>query len=168
MDSNADGPIGNSFQWSSSSDYEDGAGHIDYNKVKGVLDSNRYASLSLTDASFVSCGAGCREYSVATFNMPGSKLLKASMAWNACTNGSVAPFVNNDLDLVLVRPATCSGGGIQQSTSGPTSEVEMLHQDCPAVASSTTWTIKIRIKNGATLNSCYGDATERVGVAWAW
>jgi hypothetical protein len=165
VDSNGDGSIGNSSVWSHGSgvDYEDGAGHIRYNLIKGILDSNRYAYLQLTDSSFVSCGANCREYTVATVTVHNLLRLKVAMVWNACTDNVFAPFVNNDLDLYVVRPC----GGALQSNAGLTSEIEMVRETSCAPYPTAQWTIKVRIKNGATLAACYGDATERVGVAWS-
>ena len=70
IDANADGQIAiNSYVWPSSSptnDALDGAGQVDMSLVKQILDNNRYWKIDLTNSSFVSCGTGCREYTVGT------------------------------------------------------------------------------------------------------
>lgn len=167
VDSNADGAIGTGDVWSHGSgvDYKDGAGQIWFTHVKSILDNNNYAYRQLTDASFVSCGTGCREYTVATVTVLFGKHLKAALVWNACGDGVHQPLMNNDFDLYVVRPASC--GGALQSNAGLTSEIEMVRESTCTPFPSGQWTIKVRIKNGATLALCYAETTEPIGVAWS-
>ena len=82
-------------------------------------------------------------------------------------NRASAEFINNDLDLYVLDTQTGPSGStlaIAQSTA-VNSEVEMVARTCSAQTSCTA-EIRVRIKNGATLNSCFGSGTERIGVAW--
>ena len=124
---------------------------------------------SLTDASFTSCGANCREYVVATTasRLP-NQTLRVALVWNACQQDRTsAEFINNDLDLYLRDSQTGPSGStlfIAQSTA-VNSEVEMVARTCTAQASCTA-EIRVRMKNGAALSSCFGSGTEPIGVAW--
>lgn len=77
------------------------------------------------------------------------------------------PFLNNDLDLRINRPGPCFGGF--RNSVAVNSETEMIYEPClDGWSGGDSVTIKIRIKNGATLNSCNGTTYERVGIAWSF
>ena len=163
VDSNADGQIGTGWEWTSTPDAQDGAGHPDFVKIKQILDNNRYMYQELTDSMFTSCGAGCREYTLGSFNVAPGVPVKAALVWNACPD---APYSNpaTDLDLVLVQPAWCFYG-LRQSAS-VNNEVEMIYDDCQVYSPvSGTYTVKVRIKNGGSLPATCG-GFEPVAFAW--
>ena len=117
--------------------------------------------MNLTNSSFVSCGAGCREYTVATVSVPANRTFRAGLAYYSCP--STSPFTNvliNDLDLVVSRQCLESGSLLSTSTN---SEVELVQSFCEL---STSNTIKVRIKNGAALQLCGSSTSEPVSVAW--
>jgi len=120
----------------------------------------------LTDGNFVSCGTNCREFFVTSFTVNANVKTRVALAWHACmeNEGSI-PVLNNDLDLVLScgSPIQLCGGSI--SSTAVTSELEMVER--PGCSIAKTCSIKIRIKNGATLNACGANPAERVGVAWS-
>lgn len=165
-DANADGAIGKATTWSQSNDAEDGAGGIDATMIKQVLDNNRYVHLDLTDSSFSSCGTNCRQVQVGTIYAPANYTVRAALAWHSCLlvqDGLMT--MNNDLDL-SIQGSTALGNpcyGYKHS-SAITSEVEMVSRSCSA---NITYKILVRIKNGASLQSCGTTTTERIGVAWA-
>jgi hypothetical protein len=171
-----DGAIGKGNTWNQPLqggqpvDAEDGAGHPHMGKAKALLDGDQHRRRVLTDASFTSCGANCREYVVATTaaRLP-NQVLRVALAWNACQqSAATAPFVNNDLDLYVRDMETGPGGNtlaVIQSTAGLSSEVEIVSRACLAQTSCTA-EIRVRIKNGAALNSCFGNSSESIGVAW--
>lgn len=163
VDANNDGPIGLTWRWSNQpADAKDGAGQFDFSKLKQILDNNWYYLFNLTDASFTSCGTGCREYIVGSITM--SSTVRFAMAWHACSTARTTDaFINNDLDLRVQRNTVCGGAYESNSTS---SEVEMLQLSSPS--SICTASIRIRIKGGGTLNSCAGNGTETVALAWAY
>jgi hypothetical protein len=168
QDSNADGAIGKSnFAWSGQpSDAEDGAGQINLAFVKTTLDNNRYYWNDLTDGNFASCGTNCREVIVASVTVNANMTTRVALAWHACMeNEGSLPFLNNDLDLVLNcgSPFVACGGAI--SSTSVTSELEIVER--PGCSFAKTCSIRIRIKNGATLNACGANSAERVGVAWS-
>jgi hypothetical protein len=167
VDANSDGQIGTSVQWSSASDYQDGAGQIDLNLVKQVLDNNRFTYVNLLDSSFVSCGTNCREYTVTTVSVPNNKAIRVALTWNACSaQRSDTAFLNNNLDLALKTPGFCFG--VTQQSVAIDSETEMVYNNCNiGAAGNGTYTIKVRIHGGATLNACNGTSYERVGIAWS-
>jgi hypothetical protein len=164
-DANADGAIGKSTTWAQATDAVDGAGEIDANRVKQVLDNNQYVHRDLADADFVSCGTGCRQVQVATVSAAAGQPVRAALAWQACmTSAAGNVTMNNDLDLA-VQGSTylfhqCYG---YTHSATVTSEVEMVERSCP---SALTYKIFVRLKNGASLQSCGATSTERVGVAW--
>jgi hypothetical protein len=161
-DSNNDGAILQGSTWSQITDGKDGAGHPHMERAQDLLNANNYRRRVLTDANFVSCGAGCREYVVATVSVPAQQRIRVSLVWQACQqNVASIPFINNDLDLYVVD----SLGALQSSSVN--SEVEMVSRKCAAAGADTCSTeIRIRIKGGATLNSCFGSASEPAGIAW--
>jgi hypothetical protein len=171
-DSNSDGQIGQSTSWSSTPEARDGAGHIDLARVKQVLDNNTYVKRDLLDSDLVSCGAGCREWIAGSATVPAGGGLRAALVWQSCTTGSTAgtatsPVLNNDLDLVI--RAVCNKTTSTTTTSDTiTSELEMVHVNDSVCSPCTSCTasIRVRIKNGATLQSCGSTAFERIGVAW--
>jgi hypothetical protein len=167
-DANADGAVGTGTTWNGTSDFVDGAGQIDLSVVKQILDNNRYTYRNLYDSSFVSCGTNCREYTVTTVTQPAYSSIKIALAWHACQDSDASePFLNNDLDLRINRPGPCFG--TYRSSVAINSETEMIFDSClSGWPSSDSVTIKIRIKNGATLNACNGTTYERVGVAWSF
>lgn len=173
VDSNADGAVGKANEWSSSADAEDGSGHLDFNKLKDVLDNNRYFYRAMVNSDFVACGGSCREYTVAAVSLAPYAKMKVALAWNGCNykdaqgNVSGEAQVANDFDLRVESPSEC-GGTSQQSVSNH-SEVEIVQTTCSvAYIRGHTFTIKIRIKNGATLQACNGNTSEKVGVAWSF
>jgi len=159
-DGNADGRVGLGNEWTSGGDAKDGAGQIDLALSKQVLDGNQYTRIDLTDASFTSCGTGCREFALPSIPNPTSIGIKAVLTWNSC--GNTPP---TDLDLVLIRPSTC--GGINQSTS-LNNNVEAVYAFCAGVSRSKYYGVRIRIKNGGTLPLCNGETTEPVALAWSY
>jgi hypothetical protein len=167
IDSNQDGALGlSNSSWSLSGDAKDGAGHPDMSVVKALLDGNQYFGRDMANSDFVSCGAGCREYVVASnVTLPLTKSAKVALAWSACSlsSGSDA-LMANDLDLAVTR--TCNGTPTTFTSNTIPSETEMVFLSCGAQAGSMT--IRIRIKNGATLAACGTRTTERVGVAWSF
>lgn len=167
-DANADGEIGKSTTWSSQpSDAEDGAGQLNYTYIQQILDYNQYYWADLADSDFVSCGTNCRQKSV-PISVPQYAKTRVSLVWQSClTSEHGTPVINNDLDLVLDcgNPMLACGGSIQSTTTDD--EMEMVMKPaCNVLVPSCT--IRIRIKNGATLSSCGSTTTERVGVAWAF
>lgn len=167
VDSNADGEIGKGQEWTASpNDAEDGAGHPDLFHMKKMLDGNQYWYVTLSDNMFVSCGANCRKYTLGTFNATPGMAIKAALVWNACpipSNG--VAYSAPDLDLVLVQPSWCLGA-LHQSVS-VTNEVEMLYDTCLLTSPvAGTYTVEVRIKNGATLPTTCG-STEPVAFAWS-
>lgn len=164
VDANSDGAIGLTNRWSGQpDDAKDGAGQIDFGKLKQILDNNRYYSLNLTNSSFVSCGTGCREYVVGS--IPMTRSARVSLVWNACSvNRTTSAFLNNDLDLRVQRTITC-GGSVE--SNDVLSEVEMI-QVAPSGSATCSASIRVRIKGGGPLNSCGTNGTEPVAVAWAY
>jgi len=161
LDANADGPLPGNIKWNSTTDAKDGAGAPEGARIKSILDNNRYHQLNLTNSSFVSCGSGCREYTVATVSVPANRYFRAGLAYYSCP--STSPFTNtliNDFDLVVSRQCLESGSLLSTSTN---SEVEMVQSYCEL---STSNTIKVRIKNGAALQLCGSSTSEPVSVAW--
>ncbi|MBE7453693.1 MAG: hypothetical protein HS111_33975 [Kofleriaceae bacterium] len=166
-DANGDGQVMTGTEWTATPDGKDGAGQVDLALVKSTLDSNRYTYVELTNASFVSCGAGCREYTLPSFTGLPGKNVKAALAWNACAatrTGSVTS--PTDLDLVLIQPAWCLNG-VRQSTS-LNNNVEMIYDTCLAGSPySGTYGAKVRIKNGGSLPLCGSETSEPVAFAWS-
>jgi hypothetical protein len=161
-DANADGALPGNSRWDSTTDAKDGAGAPEGVRIKSILDNNRYRQLNLTNASFVSCGTGCREYTVATVSVPENRFFRAGLAYYSCP--AVNPATNillNDLDLVVSR--VCLQPGTSLLSTSTNSEVEMVHGFCELPTSNT---IKIRIKNGDALNLCGSSSSEPVSVAW--
>lgn len=165
-DANNDGAVGKTSTWAQNApnvDAEDGAGQINLAALKYILDNNSYFWADLKDSDFISCGTGCREYTVSTVTVPGYSSLRASLAWQACMiDESSLPTINNDLDLLVScgSPIFGCGAAISDTVS---SELEMVQKAC---TTQTSCSIRIRIKNGAALQACGSTATERVGVAW--
>ncbi|MCX5744719.1 MAG: hypothetical protein NT062_19705 [Proteobacteria bacterium] len=100
-DSNADGAIGKTNQWSGQpSDAEDGMGQIDLTLVKQVLDSNYYFFRDMANSDFVSCGTNCREYTVVPSLLTLANVAtRVALVWQSCllnapNNG---PVLTNDL-----------------------------------------------------------------------
>lgn len=170
QDSNADGQIGKGTTWTSSPDGEDGAGHPHLLYAKQILDNNRYALLSLTNSSFVSCGANCREYTYGSISVPAFKTLRVAMAYNSCVSAFGGPDnLSNDLDLVVFQPpfpiGWCGGSAIQSVSAN--NEVEMVYDSCLSSGGSGNYTVKVRIKNGANLALCGSESWENVALAWS-
>jgi hypothetical protein len=169
VDSNADGAVKDTTTWSGGSDGIDGAGHPNRTFMKQILDNNQYVYVSLSDASFVSCGTGCREYVAATVTAPSNKAIKVALAWNACTldRNNTSTLINNNFDLAVKKPALCFGATVQSASAN--SEVEMVYDTCLVGYGGTgTYTIKVRISGGGTLNGCAGATSEPVAVAWSY
>ena len=168
QDANNDGPVGKSRVWSAQpSDAVDGAGQLNLARTKTILDNNQYYFGNLNDANFTSCGTNCRQLVVATPTVPAGVRIRAALAWQTCMTSAAGPGSLNDLDLVVTRQGTIFEACEKSSTSNTvTSETEMLEMGpCPL---NKTYTIAVRVKNGATLTSCSAsDATERIGVAWS-
>lgn len=170
-DGNADGSVLLGTEWTSGSgaqDGQDGAGQPDLSLMKQILDNNRYQYTTVTDSSFVSCGRGCREYTIKNFTVTPGKRVKAALVWNACTASRTGSIVDpTDLDLVLVRPSWCLNA-VRQSTS-INNELEMIADDC-LVSSPVqgTYSARVRIKNGGTLPLCGGETSEPLALAWSW
>ena len=161
LDANADGALPGNTKWNSATDAKDGAGAPEGARIKSILDNNRYRQLNLTNSSFVSCGSGCREYTVATVSVPANRTFRAGLADYSCAG--TAPITNtliNDFDLVVSRQCLESGSLLSTSTN---SEVELVQSFCEL---STSNTIKVRIKNGAALQLCGSSTSEPVSVAW--
>jgi hypothetical protein len=169
VDSNLDGAIGLTTNWSTTLNAKDGAGHVDMIKVKATLDANQYFFRDMANSDFVSCGSGCREYVVASsVSIPSNKVIKVALVWNACSladDGFTDAFLVNDLDLSVTKQ--CSGSSTTTTSNTITSELEMLEIACGVQKGGWSAAIKIRIKNGATLQACGTTTTERVGVAWS-
>ncbi len=166
QDSNADGQIGKSQTWSQAADAEDGAGQLNLSYVKQILDNNQYYWANLADGDFVACGTGCRKVPI-SITIPAGKSVRAALAWQSClTSEATVPVINNDLDLALNcgNPMYNCGGTIQSNSVAD--EIEMVFK--PVCPLSVTCSLEIRIKNGATLQSCGSTTTERVGVSWAF
>jgi len=146
------------------SDAEDGAGQINFIRLKEILDNNRYFFRDMADGDFVSCGTGCRKYIVATLTIPALTALRVALAYQSCTQGAT-PQLNNDFDLALNcgNPLQACGGTSLSNTM--TSELEMLER--PGCSYSRSCSIEIRIKGGAAVAACGSTTTERVGVAWS-
>jgi hypothetical protein len=166
VDANNDGNIGKGWVWfPQSSDAEDGAGQVSFFNLKRVLDSNTYTYFDLSDSNFSSCGTNCREFIAASVSIPANSSFRAAMAWQSClTSESGTPTLNNDLDLVLScgSPLIVCGGTL--ASSSITSEIEMVSK--AACTAPKSCTLRIRIKNGASLAACGSTSTERVGLAW--
>jgi hypothetical protein len=167
QDANNDGPVGKSNSWSTQpSDAFDGAGQINMLRLKTILDNNRYTYQDLTDASFTSCGTNCRQKLLTTIAAPTDYVPRVALTYQKCmTNSNGSPVLNNDLDLVVTASGsqfTCSTFYTSNTTN---SETEMLEfGTCPG---ARTYSVYVRIKNGATLQPCSpSDTTERVAVAW--
>jgi hypothetical protein len=167
VDANADGPVGMSTTWSQLGDAEDGAGQIDLQLVQQTIDNGRYQYKNLADTDFVSCGANCREYTMASVLVPAYTRVKVALVWHACqTTETSDAFVNNDLDLVVRRPGACFF--THRASVAVDSETEMVYDDCLAgYPGNGTYLIKIRIKDGATLNACNTNPYERAAIAWS-
>src|SRR5690606_23576251 len=73
VDANADGSVGTSTTWSGTADAKDGAGRPSIDNIQDILESERYARISLTTGSMSSCGADCLQKLVATVTVPSSK-----------------------------------------------------------------------------------------------
>lgn len=172
IDSNVDGAIGlSNVSWSANVEtptvrVRDGAGHPDLSIIKAMLDANQYFGRDMANTDFVSCGAGCREYVVANnLSIPVNKSAKVALTWSACsTSAGNDAFLANDLDLVGTR--VCNGTTTTLTSNTVSSETEMVFGGCGA--QTGTITLRIRIKNGATIASCGTRTTERVGVAWSF
>jgi hypothetical protein len=170
-DANADGPIGKGLTWSANApnlDGEDGGGQINFQFLTSILTNNTYFFANLVDGNFVSCGASCRKYTIATLSVPAAKRVRAALAWQSCmTAEGSTPVLTNNLDLALA----CTGmvcPGTLLSNSVP-SELEMLERQSCAGASKgaiATCTLEVRIANGASLQPCGSTTSERIGVAW--
>lgn len=168
IDSNADGQVLTGSEWTSTPDGEDGAGHPDLQHAKDILDSNRYKYVALTNSSFVSCGTGCREYTIQTFNVSPGRAIRAALVWNACATSRTAFSTQTptDFDLVLVQPSWCLNA-LRQSTS-LANELEVIHDTCLLSSPfSGTYTAKVRIKNGGSLALCGSATSEPVAFAWS-
>jgi hypothetical protein len=167
QDANNDGPVGKGNSWSAQpSDAVDGAGQINMLRLKTILDNNQYTYQDLTDASFTSCGTNCRQKLLATVAAPADYVPRVALTYQTCVENSGAfSVLKNDLDLVVTASGsqfTCSTFYTSNTTS---SETEMLEfGTCPG---ARTYSIYVRIKNGATLQPCsVSDTKERVAVAW--
>jgi hypothetical protein len=170
-DGNADGAVLLGTEWASGSgpqDGKDGAGQPDLLIVKQILDNNRYTYANVTNSSFVSCGPGCREYTIKNFTVNPGKRIKAALVWNACAASRTGSVVDpTDLDLVLVQPAWCLNG-LRQSVS-INNEVEMIMDDCLAGSPyQGTYSARVRIKNGGTLPLCGSEGSEPLAFSWSW
>jgi hypothetical protein len=175
QDANNDGAVGvSSTAWFPQEDAnhnpidaKDGAGQISGSGIKQILDNNQYHSNDLYDSYFASCGTGCREYVGPTITVPANAHTRVALAWQSCMiEEGGTPAINNDLDLVLdcgTQPFACYG---VYTSNSVTSELEMVRR--PGCPSDKTCTIKVRIKNGATLNACGSTDYERIGIAWAY
>lgn len=169
-DANDDGAVGKTNIWSFNApevDAEDGAGQVNFVALAATLDYDRYYWDDLRDDHFESCGQDCREVYVNTVVVPAHTRIRVALAWQACMlDEGDTPALNNDLDLVLdcgLDYQDCTGSMISDAV---TSELEMLERSgCYEVR---VCSIRIRIKNGASLNSCGSDEYERVGVAWSF
>jgi hypothetical protein len=170
-DGNADGNVLLGTEWTSGTgaqDGKDGAGQPDLSLAKQILDNNRYSYVNVTNSSFVSCGTGCREYTIKNFTVNGGHRIKAALVWNTCAATRTGSIVDpTDLDLVLVQPAWCLNA-LRQSVS-LNNELEMIADDC--LASSPvqgTYSARVRIKNGGTLPLCGSETNEPLAFAWSW
>ncbi len=124
--------------------------------------------MSLTNASFVSCGTGCREYTIQSFNVSPGRAIRAALVWNACATSRTAFSTQTPTDfaLVLVQPAWCFNA-LRQSTS-LSNELEVIHDTCLLSSPvSGTYTAKVRIKNGGNLPLCGSATSEPVAFAWS-
>ncbi len=167
QDSNNDGPVGKGNSWSAQpSDAVDGAGQINMLRLKTILDNNRYTYQDLTNASFTSCGTNCRQKLLATIPASADYVPRVALTYQACmANSGSIPVLQYDLDLVVTATGsqlTCSTFYTSNTTN---SETEMLEFGaCPG---ARTYSVYVRVKNGATLQPCStSDTTERVAVAW--
>jgi len=76
------------------------------------------------------------------------------------------PVISNDLDLALNCGSIIQTCGGTISSNAVSSEIEMVEK-APCTFQRNC-SIEVRIKNGASLQSCGTTTTERVGVAWAF
>jgi len=162
-----DGKIGSSNTWfPQPSDAADGGGQINSNYTKQILDNNYYAYSDVVNSQFVSCGANCREYVVASVAVPAGQSLRVALAFSSCTSMGNNPTIANDFDLVVTAPGNLFDPCTKFiSSASVNSEVEMVETN--SCLAAKTHTIRLRIKNGAQLTACPGFTTERVGVAWS-
>lgn len=166
-----DGLIGLSNVWfPQPADALDGGGQPNAAHIRQILDGNQYFTTDLTNASFVSCGTNCRELIVGTVTVPVGQSLRAALVWQSCpVNPGGVPTIINDLDLLV----TSSGGVFSPCTTAISSasvdsELEMIETSACSLPNPKTYTLRVRIKNGATLQTCPGfPAFERIGVAWS-
>lgn len=160
VDANADGSVGTSTTWSGTADAKDGAGRPSIDNIQDILESERYARISLTTGSMSSCGADCLQKLVATVTVPSSKGLRAALAYNSCV-GQLNEF-RNDVDL-RIQQSTWVYPTVRQSTS-LFSDVEVV--DISSMwAANRTFNIYLRVK-GSTIQGCGSGSSEPVGVAW--
>lgn len=168
-----DGPIGKTNVWSPQpSDANDGAGRIEAAYTKQILDNNQYYTNALTNANFIACGANCREVTIANVTLAPYQYLRAALAWQSCMNTiNATPVMDNDFDLIAIRTSGTAFEACAQTrqSNSTVSETEMLEVgNCPT---TRTYSLRVRIKNGATLTACDtapgATATERIGVAWS-
>jgi hypothetical protein len=168
-DANADGAIGKSIVWSKNApdvDAEDGAGQVNFAALADTLDHDRYYFYDAKDSDFASCGTNCREFLATEVVVAANDRIRVALAWQACMlKEETTPTLNNDLDLVLDcwPDAPCDNFLISDTV---TSELEMLER--PACNHLQICDIRVRIKNGASLEPCGSDETERLGVAWSF
>jgi hypothetical protein len=167
QDANNDGPVGKGDSWSAQpSDAVDGAGQINMGRLKTILDNNQYAYADLTNASLTSCGANCRQKLLATIVAPADYVPRVALTYQRCmANSGSSPVLQNDLDLVVTANGSSFNCGTFVTSNTTGSETEMLEYGlCPG---ARTYSVYVRIKNGASLAQCSAsDTIERVGVAW--
>ena len=167
QDANNDGPVGKGSSWSGQpSDAVDGAGQINMLRLKTILDNNQYTYQDLTDASFSSCGTNCRQKLLTTIAAPANYVPRVALTYQACTTSIGSPLtLQNDFDLVVTTTGNqliCSTFSSSTTTDSETEMVEF--GNCP---NARTYSVYVRIKNGATFQPCSAsDTIERVAVAW--
>jgi hypothetical protein len=164
VDANGDGDLldqtGDS-HWGASADGRDGAGRPDTERIEDILDADNYDYIDLRISAMTSCGSNCREYTVATENVPNASHVKVALVYNACIETPAgSATLRNDLDLVLERPPACLNSLISATTN---SETEMVHSAC---VHGGVYTIKVRLK-GTAFVSCDSIARELIAVAWS-
>jgi hypothetical protein len=148
-------------------DTKDGAGAPDYRRIKPILDGNTYAYLELQNSDFVACGTGCRRYVVGTVTVPGQKRLHVALAQQSCPNhASQTNLIQNEFDLEITRPSICGSAGILPNVQ-TAMDFELIADTCSAsIGSSGTYTIAVRLRNGANLSLCGTETTEPLAIAW--
>lgn len=158
-DANQDGAILKGDSWASSPDGEDGAGAPSGQRIKQILDNDRYVQANVSNSDFDICGLTCRETTVATVSIPAGYTLRAGLAYQSCPSGTGNELLN-DFDLYVAPSSSFCNPA---SSTSLNNEVEILTTNCP---SSTSYDIRIRIKGGDQIQYCGSSSSEPISVVW--